>query len=157
MLDFNLSYSRSKAKEWTNTNLILLWVILKSNLTLGWKCFSVVKIAQPGWSLTYPAYFVAPVTTTSRWLLGYYRLFESSDFFFFPSPISFFFPQRQLWPTSITRGSSTEIWNLKISCCSREKKEWVKDPVNHPVITNTAKPQQRGHIKAFCLYVGYVE
>lgn len=61
--------------------------------------------------------------------------------------------QLPLWPTSIRRGSSTEIWNQKTSCCSRERSEWVKDAVKHPVMTNTPNPQQRGHILPVCVRV----
>lgn len=66
---------------------------------------------------------------------------------------SSFFLQLQLLPTSIRRGSSTEIWSQKTLWCSRERREWVKDPAEHLVMTNTPKPQQRGHIQAVCVWV----
>lgn len=79
--------------------------------------------------------------------------FSSGCFFLISSSLTV---QLRLWPTSIRKGSSTEIWNQKTLCCSRERREWVKDPVNHLVMTNTPKPQQRGHITG-CLSVGYLE
>lgn len=81
---------------------------------------------------------------------------SNSIFFFSLFLICSLSVQLRLWPTSIRRGSSTEIWSQKTLCCSRERREWVKDPVNPLVMTNTPKPLQRGHITG-CLWAGYVE